>query len=76
MAKSSRRDGSRVQPDKAEVPDHAPPDDHASSDSEPVVRSEDARGRLWLALVIWAFVFGFLFIYVLIDLVISFFFRK
>jgi hypothetical protein len=76
MAKSSRHDGSHVQAGKADLREPTPSDNPPVSDAGPIVRSDLARGRLWLALVIWAFVFGFLFIYLLIDLVINFFFRK
>ena len=74
MAKSSHRPNTHVQPEKPGVPESAPRAE-PKEDSEPVVSSENARGGLWIALLIWAFVFGFLFIWLLIDLVISFLFQ-
>jgi hypothetical protein len=76
MTKPSQRHSSHVQPDKAEAADKMLPDvTPAPPGATPIVRSENARGRLWLALHIWTFVFGFLFVYLLIDLVVSFFRR-
>ena len=76
MAKSSQRQSIHVQPGK-DNPVENPPvvAGPLPSGEVPVVKSENARGRLWVALLIWAFVFGILFIYLLIDLVISFFMR-
>jgi len=77
MAKPSPRHTSHVQPDRGEAADSALPlVAPAPSDAKPIIRSENTRGRLWMALLIWAFVFGFLFIYLLIDLAISFFVRR
>ena len=74
MAKPSQRQSTHVQPGK-DNPVENPPVVAGPSGEVPIVKSENARGRLWVALLIWAFVFGILFIYLLIDLVISFFMR-
>ena len=76
MAKPSQRQSTHVQPGKDNPVDNPPvvaaplPPDEVQ-----VVKSENARGRLWVALLIWAFVFGILFMWLLIDLVFSFFVR-
>jgi hypothetical protein len=76
MAKPSQRQSTHVQPGKDNPVDNPPalaaPE---SPEVAPVVRRENARGRLWLALLLWAFVFGLLFIWLLIDLVVSLFLR-
>jgi hypothetical protein len=72
MTKPSQRHSSHVQPDKPETADKTLPT-AAAPDPVPSIQTEKTRGRLWLALVVWTFVFGFLFVYLLIDLVLSLF---
>lgn len=74
MTKPSQRHSSHVQPEKAPVAENALPL-AAPTEPPPSIQSDKARGGLWLALVIWTFVFGFLFVYLLLDLVFSFFRR-
>lgn len=76
MAKQSQRQSTHVQPGK-DNPVENPPVVAAPEPPEagPIVRSENARGRLWAVLLIWAFVFGLFFIWMLIDLAVSIFLR-
>ena len=76
MAKPSQRQSTHVQPGK-DNPVENPPVVAGPLPSEevPIVNTENARGRLWVVLLIWAFVFGFLFALLLIDLAFSFFVR-
>jgi hypothetical protein len=73
MTKPSQRHASHVQPEKPEAVDKSLPTPAAPTEPVPSIQTEKARGRLWLALVVWTFVFGFLFVYLLIDLVFSLF---
>jgi hypothetical protein len=76
MTKPSQRHSSHVQAEKAPAAEKGlPADPKTPAEPTPSIQSDKARGGLWLALVIWAFVFGFLFVYLLYDLVFSFFFR-
>jgi len=76
MTKPSQRHSSHVQAEKAPAVEKAlPADANAPAEPTPSIQSAKARGGLWLALVIWAFVFGFLSVYLLYDLIFSFFFR-
>ena len=72
MTKPSQRHSSHVQQDKPDTAEKSLPTT-AAPDPPPSIQAEKARGRLWLALVVWTFVFGFLFVYLLIDLVLSLF---
>jgi hypothetical protein len=74
MAKPYQRQNSHLQPEKTGMPAGDLPNP-PTADADKVVHGEHTRGGLWIALIIWAFVFGFLFIYLLIDLAISFFLR-
>lgn len=75
MTKPSQRHASHVQPEKPPAADKTVPTTDAPTEPLPSIQTDKARGRLWLALVIWTFVFGFLFVYLLIDLVLSLFRR-
>jgi hypothetical protein len=76
MAKPSQRHSSHVQAEGVEAHENVLPDVAAAPpESKPLMQSSQARGGLWLALVLWTFVFGFLFVYLLLDLVFSFFRR-
>ena len=75
MSKPSQRHASHVQPAKTEaaklasVPEPLP-------DDAPIVHGETARGGgFWIAMVVWTFFFGFLFLYMLFDLIYSMFRR-
>jgi len=69
----TKRHSSHVQPEKPEAVDKTIPASVAPTEPPPSIQTDTARGRLWLALVVWTFVFGFLFVYLLIDLVLSLF---
>jgi hypothetical protein len=73
MTKPSQRHGSHVQPERKDAVDKPAPTLAAPGETTPPVQNDKARGGLWFALVIWTFVFGFLFVYLLIDLIISLF---
>ena len=71
MAKPSHRHSTHVQPEKpdaAEKPVAAKP-----TEATPPITNDPAQGRLWFALVIWTFAFGLFFVWLLVDLIFSFF---
>jgi hypothetical protein len=75
MTKPSHKHTGHVQaqkPESAEKPSSA-------VEPSPVAptppTNEKARGGLWLALMIWAFAFGLFFVWLLLDLLFSFFRR-
>jgi len=75
MTKPSQRHAGHVQAAKPEAENKAPSSTNSPGEPVPSIQSERARSRLWIALVVWTFVFGFLFVYLLIDLVLSLFRR-
>jgi hypothetical protein len=73
MTKPSQRHASHVQAEKKDAVEQPVPPSPAPAGTTPSTQSYQGPSGGWFALVIWTFVFGFLFVYLLIDLVVSLF---